>query len=608
MARPRKYQLDDDADEIQRDLYMQFPAGHFLSDPKNLDHLFLWNTFWRRNYHRFAIDALQIKLYPYQELALYELGVNNQTVIVASRATAKTFLIAVFACVRCILFPYTKILLSSGSKGQSELIVSEKIRNELMEWYPLLANEIAKIIESQHKTVVYFKNKSKITVVVANDNARGNRSNCIVREEFRQIDKNIDDSVLSPCQVLRQAPYMNNPFYANMSGLKEEAADVYISSSWTDNGHWMWSIVDTTIKQMKAGEKSCFLAFDEAVVLRHQIKSKEQLIREKRKQDPLTWRIEFLNERVKENQSAFFTYSMLQRNQRLKQPFYPRKDIDARLGKKNPYDIHKQPGEIRIISCDMAFVEGRRNDRSAFSCIRLLPECTAYSREGGENIVESNGYRRIVPYLESMPGHEIRKQAIRIRQLYEDFGADYIVLDTRNAGVSVYEYLARVLYDEDRGIEYSALTCMNNEKYASRIKVDGAKACIFAVDAYPKLNSDIAQDFQRILIEQRIDLLVSFSLAQEEILPNIPDYFSNPDGEAQVMYEAPFWETQNLISETTSLVAERKAQTGIVTVSEVGSNCKDRYTSVSYGSYFATLLERDLMQANQDYEYAVLVN
>ena len=603
-----RYRFDPAADDMQKELYTKFPAGHFLSDPKNVDHILKWNTFFRQNYDYFAKDWLKIKLYDYQDLMLHELGANDQIVIVAARATAKSFIIALYACIRCILYPYTKVLLSSASKGQSELIVSEKIRNELMEWYPMLANEIDKITESQHKTVVYFKNKSRITVVVASERARGNRSNCIVREEFRMMDKYIDDSVLSPCQVLRHAPYMNLPYYANMEGLKEEAADVYISSSWFDNGHWMWQIVDNTIKQMKEGKRACFLAFDESVVLQHKIKSRDQLIKEKHKQDPLTWRIEFLNERVKENKTAFFTFAMLQKNQRSKQPFYPRTDIDVRIGKKNPYAIPKQKGEVRVISCDMAFVTGKNNDNSVFSCIRLLPECTTYTREGGENITEDNGYRRVVPYLEPLRGGEIRKQAIRIRQLYEDFEADYIVLDMRNAGVSIYDQLARVMYDEDRGIEYSALSCMNDDSVAQRIKVEGANPCIFIINASQNLNSAIAQDFQRVLSEQKIDFLISFAQAKDEVLAHNMDYLSTPDGYVQAMYEAPFLQTQKLISETTSLVVERKAQSGAIVVSETAGNRKDRYTSVSYGSYFATLLEKDLMQGNEDYEYCTLVN
>lgn len=596
------------ADDIQKDLYKKFPNTHFLGNAKNLDHFYRWNTFFRRNYHRFATDYLKLKLYDYQTLALYQMGINNMNVIIASRATAKSFIIALYACIRCILYPNTKILLSSATKGQSELIVTEKIETELMSWSPMLAKEIESIKNNQHKVIVKFRNKSRIVVVVANENARGNRSNCIVREEFRQIPKKIDDSVLSPCQILRQAPYMLNSYYANKPGLKEEAVDIYISSSWLDNGHWMWTIVDNAYKQMLEGKSACLLAFDESLVLKHGIKSMEQLINEKKKQDPITWQIEFLNTRLKENTSAFFTYTMLQQNQRAKKPFYPRTLVDFKSGKKNPYDIPKQNGEVRIIACDMAFVENKKNDNSIFSCMRLLPECTTYKRESKKDVEIDNGYRRIVPYLESIQGGDVTRQAVRIRQLFEDFRADYIVLDMRNAGISIYDMLAKVMYDEERGIEYSPLSCMNDDSVANRIKVEGALPCIFVINATQKLNSDIALDFRRILDSKKIDFLIPFEQANEEILPNIKEYVSSPDSVTQSFYELPFLETQALISETTNLIYEKKEQTGAIVIREQGANRKDRYTSCSYGSYFASLLEKDLVSKNDDYEFVTFIN
>lgn len=596
------------ADEKQLEVYKNLPSGHFLSNPTNCDHFFLWNTFFRRNFHRFAIDFLKINLYEYQALTLYEMGVNNMIVIVASRAAAKSFIIALYCCIRCILYPGTKILLSSATKGQSELIVTEKIKNELMVWSPILANEISGIINNQNKTIVQFKNTSHITVVVANDNARGNRSNCIVREEFRQIDKNIDDSVLSPCQILRQAPYMLNPYYADMPELKEEPVDIYISSSWFDNGHWMWKIVDNAYNQMLEGKPSVLMAFDESVVLRHNIKSVNQLIAERKKQDPITWKLEFLNYRLKENRAAFFTYKMLQQNQKMIQPFYPRTIIDFKSGKKNPYDIQKQKNEVRLIAVDMAFVTKKGNDNSVYTCMRLLPESTTYNRDDKEDLKIENGYRRIIPYIESVQGGDVTKQAIRIRQLYEDFGADYIVLDMRNAGISIFDLLANIMYDEERGIEYSPLTCMNDEGLQNRIRIEGQVPCIFAINASQKLNSDIAIDFRRVLEMKKIDLLVSFETANEEVFPRMKEYTNAPDADTQIFYERPYLETQAMISETTSLLYERKEQTGVIVVREQGGNTKDRYTSASYGSYFASLLEKDLISTTEDYEFVTFIN
>ena len=174
--------------------------------------------------------------------------------------------------------------------------------------------------------------------------------------------------------------------------------------------------------------------------------------------------------------------------------------------------------------------------------------------------------------------------------------------------IAVYDTLAKVMYDEERGVEYSPLCCMNDDAIANRIKVEGAVPCIFVINASQRLNSDIALDFRRILDSNKIDLLITFEQASEEILPNIKEYINSPDATTQVFYEAPFLETQALISETTDLVYEKKEQTGAIVIHEQGTNRKDRYTSCSYGSWFASLLEKDLISGNEDYEFSVFIN
>ena len=57
-----------------------------------------------------------------------------------------------------------------------------------------------------------------------------------------------------------------------------------------------------------------------------------------------------------------------------------------------------------------------------------------------------------------------------------------------------------------------------------------------------------------------------------------------------------------------NLTYERKEQTGAIVVSEQGANRKDRYTSVSYGSYFIDQLELDLLGSSSDYDYVTLIN
>ncbi len=316
---------------------------------------------------------------------------------------------------------------------------------------------------------------------------------------------------------------------------------------------------------------------------------------------------EFLNLKVKDSLSSYFTYKMLMDRQVSKHVFYPKNILDFKSNRRNKYAIPKQDNEVRVISNDIAFVAGQKNDNSVYSCIRAIPENITYETNNG-SVEIRQGYRRQYPYIESNQLGDTTKQAIRIRQLYEDFESDFIVIDTRNGGLQVLYALEKVLYDEERGIEYSPLCCMNNEDYAKVCIDPGAKKCIYAINATQALNSDIAISFRKNLVENKIDFLVNFNTAKEEILQNNKEYLEEVDVEKQVEFERPFLETQAMISECAELQYEKMPQTGVIKIQEKGKNRKDRYTSCSYGSYFIDQLELDMLGSSSDYDYSVLIN
>ena len=593
-------------DKRQLSVCDNLPSEHWLSNKNNLLKFYEWNTFFRENLDMYAEIYFGFALYPYQHLELYELNKNTLIDITGSRATAKTYIIAIFAVCKASLYPNSKIVICSATKGQSKLVVSEKIKNELMSQSPMLCREIKSIKDNQNDVIVYFRNGSTIKVLPSSENARGNRSTVTIYEENRMIDKFIIDSVISPFAIIRPVPYLKYEEYAD---LVEEPTEVYISSAWYAS-HWMNTLIQDTYKAMLKGEKQCVIGLDYSVSLKHKIKTKNQILKDKRKFDPITFRIEYNNEMIKENTSAFFTYKMFTDNQRNKKPLYPRFDVDVLSRRKNPYSVSKQQGEIRILSCDMAFAEGKHNDNSIFTCMRLIPESTTYTvqSEGGTSKEISQGYRKIVSYIESIQGGDITKQAIRIKQLYEDLSCDYVVLDTRNGGLACYDLLAKVMYDESRDKEYQPWVCINDDSIANRIKTIGALPVLFAINASQKLNSEIANEMRIALTNNMIDFLIPFNEAVESTLTKIPEYMSAIDVDIQLFYEQPYLETQELINECVELTYERKEQTGLIVISEQGANRKDRYTSVSYGVHFASLLEQDLLSDNSDYETCVFIN
>lgn len=608
---PKSKKLFAYADEQQKQLPNKFSSGHYLHNPTNVDHLLLWNTFFRRNLHRFAIDYLRIPLYPYQEVMLYEMGISEMTCIVASRGVSKSFVTALYACCYCLTHPYGQFLIAAATKGQANLIIEEKIERELCSISPVLAKEILKFKKSNQEMICLFRNGAYVKVVTAGESARGNRSNELLREEFRQIESYTDNKILEPCQKPRQAPYMQKYPYDQddmREQLTEQPTGIYISSSWIDTGsdEFIWQIVDKCIDMMLHGKRACFLAFDEALTLKHGLKTPEQMEKARLQSDPISWQTEYLNLRVRENTAAFFTYDMLNRNRISKQVWYPKQNFGFSPRKANPYDISKQYGEIRLVVADLAFVAGAKNDASVYLCMRLIPEISEHKTSDGKSTEVKHGYRKIVPYIESHEGMATMDQAVRIRELYEDFQADYIVLDIRSAGISVIQNLSKILYDENRGIEYQPLCCMNDEKLSAYAQSPDAPRCIYAIAANAKSNSEMALSLRRALIEKQIDLLVPFNVALEDVLSHNKDYLGAVDADTQHFYEVPFLETQQLVAEMIEL-EYTTTPIGDIQIREKGKNRKDHFSALEYANAFADLLSKDLLSEGTD-DYLCLIN
>lgn len=580
-------------DELQDKLYQYFDKNQSpLGNQKFAEHILAWITFWRRNIHRFVLDYLQIPIHLYQIVMIYCMNLSSNICIIAARSSAKSFVIAIFACAKAILYPKSKIVIASATLSQSKLIITEKIKVELYDKSPNLRREIDYIRDGVNNSIVKFHNGSTIKVVPANENARGNRTTMLINEEARMEKKDVLDSVLQPMAMIRPAEFIHKEPYSQMEELREEPTTIFISSSWVQN-HWLiQDVAKPYAKDMLNGGNSVLLCFDYAITLKHAIKTKEFMKNQKRMLDPMTFAIEYENLAPEQSLAAYYSFDIINQNQVLKRAFYPRKNIDFLTRTKNKYTIPKQDGEIRFVSCDIATIDRSENDNSVYTCIRMLPEVVKKTATGNE----FTEYNLSVCYLEGHKGFETSKQAVRIRQLYEDFDADYIVLDMRSIGINVYDELAKIQYDEDRCIEYEPLSCMNDEVLdAPRIQSKKGNPVIYGVMGSLKLNSEMASTLRTYLSEKKINLLVSKNDAESEIDKIEPHYKTLPP-EDQLWLEKPFLETMLLINELVNLEYEKMESTGLIRVHEKSNMCKDRYSSLAMGCLFASKLSRDLSQ------------
>lgn len=544
-------------------------------------------SFYRDNIHRFAEDYIGVVLKPFQKFLMYMLHHHDFSLFVMTRGIGKSWLIAVYACCLAVLYPNSEIIIVSRTMKQSKSIVELKILGDLFKKSPRLSKEMARLDRFGGNTIIHFKNGSSITPAVAGEASRGLRSTCIIIDESRLVDSMIVQSILQPTSHPRQTRYMDFPEFGAKYYPNDESKDIYLTSAWF-KAHPLYQQFIAFNKGMIEGRPVFTCALSVETALNNGLLSKTRLEQVKNQPDMshIRYSMEYETLFYGESEDAFFNLEEIQGCQTLDRPFYCPTLIDYKKRINFPTNQKKEKDEIRIISADIALAVGQDNDASAFTLVRLIPN-------------EHGRYERYIVNIETFEGANSYDQAVRLKQLFYDFEADYIVLDAITIGISVYDNLCRVSEDTDRGKTYKAMSAFNDEDLAKKCQEINAIPCIFAIKGTQQVNHECHVIVQDMIQRNMIHFLTDTQFAKEEFLYN--EYaISEKHAEKQSFFIAPYLQTESLINEMINLTTEIRG--GYVRLSESSQKRrKDRYMSLAYANYFANILEQDIGQ-NDDEE------
>jgi len=542
-----------------------------------------WGSYYRNNPDKFVKDYLHLNLKPFQKILIVMMFWSTIFVLVACRGIGKTFISAIYCVTRCILYPGTKVCIASGTRGQA-IMVLEKILYELKPASPELRAEIndkESKVNGTNAQIVFF-NTSVIKVVTASDNARGNRCNVLLLDEYRLISKDTIDTVLRKFLTLRRMPmYEELTEEERVSEYsKEKNLTMYLSSAYFKD-HWSYTKCVDTFKAMVDPSRHQFvLGFPYQLSIKEGLLDPEAVADEMAESDfsEIKFSMEMAAEFYGSADGAFFDFDSISRNRRIKYPMLPDR-ISSMLNTPLLRIAPKQNGEIRILSADIALMSSKKNhnDATAIFVNQLMP-------------TKAGRYTSNIVYAEASEGMRTDDQALVIRRLFDEYSCDYIVLDANGIGLGVYDALARDIVDSETGEVYPALSCCNNQEMASRCTVPGAAKVIWAIKASAQFNSDCAFLLREGFRSGRIRLLVN-EYDAKELLDNIKGYSSlNPSDEVKI--RLPYIHTTLLIDELVNLQHDESG--GKVKIYEKSGSRKDRYSSLSYNYYVAVQLEGKL--------------
>lgn len=533
-------------------------------------------SFYRANPHRFASEYLGLTLKLFQQIIIYLMNFETNFMYLAARGQGKSFIVAVFCCIRSILYPSSAICIASKTRKQGQEVI-DKIQNILMPNSPNLRSEISEIIINSQDAHVSFYNGSRIFVVTANDNARHNRANILFVDEFRMVPLEIINHVLRKFLTAPRHPkYLDKPQYAHLA---ERNKELYASSCWFES-HWSFEKALAYVKNMIEGRKYGICALPYQLSIKENLLSREQVEDEMSESDfsEVGFRMEMECLWWSDTDGGLYSHEDIAKNRTMQFAYYP-PSIAPSISDKRIRPPKKISGEKRILGVDLALMASsvkKDNDAASLFLGFMQP---------------SNGrYVTTIPYTENIEGMRADDLAVVIRRRFSEFDCDYLAIDARGLGLPIVDLLMKEIVDPQTGEVYGALNCCNNPDIAARCADKSAPKAIWAILGSAQFNSECALSLREAFRQGSIRLLLS-EYDCEDVLSLLPNWSKLTVSERMDL-KMPYIHTTLLENELINL--EYTSKDNVVRVQEKSGARKDRYSALSYLNYVVKELERQL--------------
>lgn len=537
-------------------------------------------SYWRENPQRMAKEYLNVNLKLFQKILLYLMMHMNYFMFTASRGIGKTYLVALFAAIRCILYPGTKVVVASGTIKQATEVLLKITEDfcKLHDWGSAnLRNEInwKETHIGQNDATLIFKNGSFITVVTSNSNSRSKRANVILVDEFRMVDENVIDTVLRKFLTSPRHPaYLDKPEYKH---LEERNKEFYMSSAWYKN-HWSYKKLQSYFLNMLDDSRKYFVC-----ALPYQMAIKEGLLMKEAVEDemaestynPQSWQVEMECLWYGSSENAFFDYDVISTRRRLKTTFYP---LD--LCQKRDITIPKlAPGEERILSLDVALMPSKKNNNDASSLIIT------------SNIpINESEYSCNVVYMQNYEGMTTSELAIEVMRCFYRYRCTKIVIDSNGLGMGVFDEICKNQTDPQTGEFYKAFRCCNDDTMAERCRIKDANECLYSVKANGNFNNEICILLRNGFVNGKITIPIN-EIDGEEYLKSKIKGWGKLLPKDQAMYKMTYVQSSLMVNELINL--DHEVKNGNIKIIEKSGMRKDRYSSLAYNYWVLNQIVRN---------------
>ena len=528
-------------------------------------HLRQYIAYWRE-YPDMFIDFLQdggdptrerkLKFYFYQRVFLRAAMRYKYVYMVFPRAYSKSFLSVMVLMCRCVLYPRSKLFVTSGGKEQAAGIIKEKV-TEICTLVPAFERELdrrpGKTKEGKDYCQYMFKNGSYFDNIAARESSRGKRRHGGLIEECVGADGVILSEVIIPTMNVSRL-CMDGTTQPDETLNKSQ---IYVTTAGWKNTFAYDKLIQLLVWMITEPKKAMVMGGTWRIPVLMKLLDKNFL--QDLKKDGTFNEASFAREYESKWSGtvadAFFNGEVFDRNRALQKPEY---EYSGRSGASSYY----------VISVDV----GRKGCDSVACVFKVIPQSMGGAIKSLVNIY-------------TFADEHFEDQAIRIKKLYYKYKAKRVVIDGNGLGIGLVDYMIKSQVDSNTGDTFPDFGVYNDdENYYKKYKTNITEQdAMYIIKANAPINTEAHANAQTQLQSGKVKFLIDERVAKTKLLGTKLGQNMKPEERAE--YLKPFTITSILKEEMMNLREENEGVNIILKQANRGIR-KDKFSAFEYGLYY----------------------
>ena len=522
-------------------------------------------AYWRE-YPDMFIDFLQdggddtrerkLKFYFYQRVFLRAAMRYKYVYMVFPRAYSKSFLSVMVLMCRCVLYPRSKLFVTSGGKEQAAGIIKEKV-DEICNLVPAFNRELdlrpGKTRQSKDYCIFMFKNGSYFDNIAARESSRGKRRHGGLVEECVGVDGTILSEVIIPTMNVSRL-CMDGTMQPDETLNKSQ---IFVTTAGWKNTFAYDKLIQFLVWMITEPEKAFIMGGTWRIPVLVKLLDKNFLqdLKKDGTFNEASFDREYESKWSGTVEDAFFNGEVFDRNRVLQKPEYEHSGRSA-------------AGAYYVVSVDV----GRKGCDSVACIFKVTPQSMGAAHKTLVNIY-------------TFSDEHFEDQAIRIKKLYYKYKARRLVIDANGLGLGLVDYMVKKQIDPDTGDTYPDFGVYNDEElYYKKFRTDITEQdAMYLIKANAPINTEAHANAQTQLLSGKVKFLIDERIAKTKLLGTKIGQNMKPEERAD--YLKPFTLTSILKEEMMNLREENEGVNIILKQANKGVR-KDKFSAFEYGLYY----------------------